>query len=406
MKPQIFLAGIFLAIVFSGCTVNSLNPVNSFLANDINPHVKSGAYRQKTNTFFVINDSSSSMNDTYLGADLLGLSNLNYSKHGVEKELLMRMNNTIPDIPLDYGVSSFGSGPCLSWSFSKLNQPLETYTERALDLAIWSLECAGGGTPVAKAIDSANADLSAAPGNIAVILLSDGYQYSFSPINAAARLKEQYGDRLCIYTIWVGNHKEVAGQANLKELAEISGCGFSTTVHAIAAKKGMEDFVTKVFFDTSVPAKPVPVEYVTIEGDADNDGVVDSKDDCPDTPAGASVNFKGCWVIKGIHFANDKSNIESQYYELLDNVVKVIKNNPGLEIQIQGHTDSSASPEYNMALSERRAHAVKDYLGAKTGKFASLTAKGYGLTRPIDTNKTMAGRRNNRRVQLAARKKP
>ena len=396
MKPLFFLAGIFSTIIFSGCTLNSLNPVNTFLAKDINPYVKSGEYKQKTNTFFVINDSSSSTNDLYLGADLLGLSNLNYSKHAVEKELLMRMNLTIPDIPLTYGVGSFGQGPCLSWKYYQLNQALKSYTERSLDLSIYSLECASGGTPVGSAIDSVNADISEAPGNIAVILLSDGYDYSFSPVAAVNRLKEQYGDRLCFYTVWVGNHKDLAGQSVLEELSAISGCGFSTTVDAIASKEGMEDFVTKVFFDKGTPV----AMKMASEGDADKDGVLDSKDDCPATPIGATVNQQGCWIIKGINFDTDRSYIKSRYHDILNNVAEVIKNNPGLKIEIQGHTDNHASDEYNVKLSERRSKAVKDYLINKTSGAAHLTSKGYGLTRPVDTNDTDSGRANNRRVQL------
>lgn len=399
MKPLFFLTGIFSAIFLTGCTLDSLNPVNSFLANDLNPHVKSGAYRQKTDTFFVINDSSSSTNDTYLGADLLGLSNLNYSKHAVEKELLMRMNNTIPDIPLAYGVSSFGFGPCLSWKSYQLNQSLKIYSDRSFDLAIDSLECASGGSPIANSIDSANVDISQAPGNIAVILLSDGYDYSISPVTAVNRLKEQYGERLCLYTIWVGNHKELAGQAALEELSEISGCGFSTTVHTISSNEGMEDFVTRVFFDKGTPA-PAPIEYVAIEGDADNDGVLDSQDDCPKTPHGATVNHRGCWVIKGINFDTDRSYIKSQYHGILNNVANVIDSNPRLKFEIQGHTDNQGTAAYNLKLSDRRAKAVIDYLNDKTGESSSLSARGYGLTRPVDTNDTSSGRSNNRRVQL------
>ncbi len=398
MKPQIFLAGIFSVIVLSGCTLNSLDPVNSFLAKDLDPLVKSGVYQQKTDTFFIINDSSSSMNDTYLQADMLGLSNLNYSKHAVEKELLMRMNNTIPDIPLSYGVSSFGFGPCLSWQSSHLNQSLISYSERSLDLAIDSLQCASGGSPVTEALDSANAYLTGAPGNIAVILLSDGHEYANSTFNAVDRLKEQFGDRLCLYTIWVGNNEDLEGQSALKELSAAAGCGFSTRAHDIALKQGMEDFVTQVFFEKGKPS--IPSQPITLLSDADGDGVVDNKDDCPKTPIGASVNHKGCWVIKGINFDIDRSYIKSQYHGLLNNVAKVINNNPGLKIEIQGHTDNQGTAAYNLDLSIRRAKAVKDYLSDKTGKSSQLSSKGYGLTRPIDSNKTVVGRSNNRRVQL------
>lgn len=391
MKHFFLLTGILSISVLSGCTLNSLNPVNTFLAEDLNPLVKEGIYRQKTDTFLVINDSSSSMNDIYLTKDLLGLSNLNYSKHAVEKELIMRMNNTIPKIPLSSGLRSFGAGPCLSWKFTQLNQPIQRHSEPAYDKAIYSLECASGGTTAKNAINTAQVDLQSAPGKIAVIFFSDGYQYQ-APISAVNALKEKYANRLCFYTVWVGNKNETAGQEVLAQLPEIAGCGFSTTVNAIASKEGMADFVTKVFFEKGTP--------IAIVADADQDGVLDDQDRCKDTLKDASVNEQGCWVIKGINFDTDKSNIKPIYYAELNNAVKVINNNPGLKIEIQGHTDNQGTAQYNIGLSNRRAQSVKNYLGAKIGKSTSLSTKGYGLTMPIATNETEIGRSKNRRVQL------
>jgi OOP family OmpA-OmpF porin len=66
---------------------------------------------------------------------------------------------------------------------------------------------------------------------------------------------------------------------------------------------------------------------------------------------------------------------------------------------MQGHTSNTGSAAYNRKLSENRAQAVKDYLSRAHAK-RTLTAKGYGLNRPIDTNETEEGRANNRRVQL------
>ncbi len=77
-----------------------------------------------------------------------------------------------------------------------------------------------------------------------------------------------------------------------------------------------------------------------------------------------------------------------------------MNNNPGLKIEIQGHTDNQGTAKYNVGLSYRRAQSVKDYLEAKIGKSSSLSAKGYGLTMPIATNETEIGRSKNRRVQL------
>ena len=382
-----FLALVAVSVLsLSGCVSQSIKTFQPFQEKNLNALLDAGAYQQKTNSFFVINDSSSSMGDTYLGRSFSNLS-----KHSVEKELLNRMNKTIPNLNLMSGLRSFGYGPCTGWAYTYLNQALQNYSKTGFDDAIASLECANGGTPVADAIMETQADLSDAQGNIAVIMLSDGYQYADSPASAVTALKQQYGDKLCLHTIWVGNDKEAEGQAVLTELSELSGCSSSTTAEMIASNQGMADFVTKVFLTKA---------EMRVDNDADKDGVIDSLDKCPNTPIGATVNSQGCWIIKGIHFDTDKSNIKAQYYGILNNVVNVIKRNPGLKIQIQGHTDNRGSAAYNLKLSERRAKSVRDYLSDKTGNQGNLTAKGYGITMPIDSNDTVAGRSNNRRVQL------
>jgi len=134
--------------------------------------------------------------------------------------------------------------------------------------------------------------------------------------------------------------------------------------------------------------------------DSDGDGVVDSQDKCPNTPKGAKVNKVGCWIVKGLLFDFNKADIKPQYFKCLDDVITVLKANPGLRIEIQGHTDSIGSAAYNMKLSERRAQAVADYF-AKHGIAANrMTVKGYGFTRPVAPNDTPEGRALNRRVQL------
>ena len=144
------------------------------------------------------------MGDTYLGSAFA-----NISKHSVEKELFNRMNKTIPNLKLTSGLRSFGYGSCTGWVYTHLNQALQNYSKAGFDDAIASLECANGGTPVADAFIEIETDLADAKGNIAIIMLSDGYQYADSPASAVLALKQQYGDKLCLHTVcgWVMRKK-------------------------------------------------------------------------------------------------------------------------------------------------------------------------------------------------------
>jgi OOP family OmpA-OmpF porin len=152
-----------------------------------------------------------------------------------------------------------------------------------------------------------------------------------------------------------------------------------------------------------VPPAPVAAADCSTMDD-DQDGVNNCDDWCPTTLPGVQVSVKGCWIVD-VKFANDSAVIPTEYFPNLDNVAKVIKEHPELQIEIQGHTSKTGGFQHNMRLSERRAEAVKQYL-VNGNDFPNLTTHGYGWTQPIDTNETEAGRANNRRVQLQVNGEP
>jgi OOP family OmpA-OmpF porin len=154
------------------------------------------------------------------------------------------------------------------------------------------------------------------------------------------------------------------------------------------------------------PVREEQKEQVTVREDgvpcpdADGDGVCDDQDDCPDTPRGAYVNARGCWIIENILFDYNKSVIKTKYYPDLDAVVEILKQNPYLNIEIQGHTCNIGSKKYNKGLSERRAKSVYDYFVKKGIDPRRLSKIGYWFSRPAASNSTEEGRVLNRRVEL------
>lgn len=370
--------------LLSGCATQSSNNFQAFQANDLNAEVQAGLLVQKTNSFFVLNDSSSSMSKAYLGSDTKA------TKLDIEKNLLNKFNKTIPNIPLASGLRSFGFGPCVGWRATHLNLPLQNYSANAFEGSINSLQCSSGGTPLADALTTSKTDLTSASGNIALIVFSDGMQ-DISPLPAAEALKAQYGDRLCIYTVWVGNNEDETGQASLQAIRNIGACGFSTTAHDISHPTGMSNFVKAVFFN---PGKPADCSTL----DDDQDGVNNCLDKCPDTPQGAIVDKEGCWAFHNVLFDFDSAKIKSVYDPMIDNAVTVMKSNPGLTIEIQGHTDSYGTDTYNQGLSERRANSVKQELIKHGVQENRLTTIGFGESQPVESNGTPEGRAYNRRV--------
>ena len=191
---------------------------------------------------------------------------------------------------------------------------------------------------------------------------------------------------------------------------------FNANLPLQAGTNEYHDMIVNVGFVIPLGAKPVapvaaaePVPAPTPVADCstmddDQDGVNNCDDWCPNTLPGVQVSVKGCWIVD-VKFANDSAVIPTEYYGNLDNVAKVIKEHPELNIEIQGHTSKTGGFQYNMRLSERRAEAVKQYLVDGTDS-PNLTTRGYGWTQPIDTNDTEAGRANNRRVQLQVNGEP
>lgn len=86
--------------------------------------------------------------------------------------------------------------------------------------------------------------------------------------------------------------------------------------------------------------------------------------------------------------------------ERLAKVSGIVLAYPSLHLQVEGHTDSVGSDEYNLSLSERRAEAVRDYFVQQGLQSGSIEARGFGKTDPVATNDTPEGRQQNRRVEL------
>jgi len=106
-------------------------------------------------------------------------------------------------------------------------------------------------------------------------------------------------------------------------------------------------------------------------------------------------------TLRGIYFDFNKTTIKPESHQALADAAKIMTDNPGIKVEIQGHTDWIGSDEYNQKLSEGRAQAVVTYLVQNFGiDINRLTGKGYGESRPIASNDTEDGRALNRRVEF------
>ncbi|SPF49531.1 OmpA/MotB domain protein [Candidatus Sulfopaludibacter sp. SbA4] len=110
--------------------------------------------------------------------------------------------------------------------------------------------------------------------------------------------------------------------------------------------------------------------------------------------------------ISDVLFDFNKYTLKPGAREKMAKVSGILLAYPGLKIQVEGHTDSIGSDEYNQRLSEQRADAVRDYLAAQGVPSGSVTAVGLGKAQPVASNDTAAGRQQNRRVELVVSGEP
>ena len=144
--------------------------------------------------------------------------------------------------------------------------------------------------------------------------------------------------------------------------------------------------------------------------DTDGDGVLDKDDKCPDVKG--TVANSGCPEVseevqktlnayaKTILFDTGKSSIKAQSAAVLADIIKILNEYPNSKFTVEGHTDSVGSEKLNQDLSDARALSVKEYLVKNGIDEFRLSSKGYGESKPIDTNNTSKGRANNRRVEI------
>ncbi len=114
-----------------------------------------------------------------------------------------------------------------------------------------------------------------------------------------------------------------------------------------------------------------------------------------------ALDAEGRIAVYGINFAVDSDRLQLGAEKILSEFVKLMTLYPDLKIEIQGHTDNTGAAQHNLDLSGRRAESVKNFIVLFGVESSRLVSKGYGLTKPIESNDTEEGRAKNRRVELA-----
>jgi OOP family OmpA-OmpF porin len=360
------------------------------------------------------------------------------------KDILSGMNRRIPELGYVGAIQTFPPSKTLIGP--------EEYNRNSFRGAIENLQekgkIFGNQTPLGRGIVDLGAVLKDMPrGKTAIIIFSDGEENL--DIEALKAREQMIADQreIHFHTVSFADKKE--GRTVLEEISRASD-GISVKGDELASDEvALDRFVKNVFYDVEVlldsdgdgvvderdqcpntprgitvdargcppdtdgdgvpdyldrcPGTPpgVAVDNSGCPFDSDGDGVADHMDQCPNTPMGATVNEVGCWSLEATTlYDSNSSYMKAEAYPLLDEVASILMQNPEMKVEVQGHTDNKGSAQYNQWLSEKRAQRVTDYLVSKGIDPSRLEAKGYGLTQPVASNDTAEGRAQNRRVEL------
>jgi outer membrane protein OmpA-like peptidoglycan-associated protein len=109
--------------------------------------------------------------------------------------------------------------------------------------------------------------------------------------------------------------------------------------------------------------------------------------------------------LRNVFFVQSKAELKPESYPELDRLVDIMKENATMEIELEGHTDNLGNEQANLALSQKRVLAVKEYIVKKGVQGSRITGKGYGGSRPVAPSDSESNRQMNRRVEFKVTKK-
>ncbi len=229
--------------------------------------------------------------------------------------------------------------------------------------------------------------------NYLTALSKGGFSILAQGIDDTRNVSEKVGGRTFLGTFYDKN--PFPASKNIKLLTGSSTVGGTSYIASNLKKPGLDIYVVVSGAQYQANEKVVMVDILEKTVMEDDLIKVNAEEMLKGIKADGKIG------IYGIFFDFDKSELKSESKPAMDEIAKLLRNEPGLTIYIVGHTDMQGSLEYNKELSERRAKAIVDDL-IKTYKIdgSRITAAGVGPLAPVSTNKTDGGRKLNRRVEL------
>jgi OOP family OmpA-OmpF porin len=330
-------------VVITGC--HTLQPVYPMTVSEIQPDRYE---RVILDQLYILSDTSSSMQRP--------------DRFPEKKAYLQSFVHAMPGGSYEVAAGNFGGHDGKDWK----TLPVHLFNRAALGHFADHLELIGGTTDMHLWLRSWESDLAVSGGRAAVLILSDGRAPLVDTMLAVNELAKIHPGQLCIFAVQFGDDPE--GAWLLRELTRIAGCGQVWNYEDVNSHEGLERVIRRIFFQRL--------------GLPDIDGELYT------------------WVLDGVLFDFDRSEIRPEFNPLLDEVASVLRVNPAVRVRIDGHTCSIGSVAYNQGLSERRAASVRQALIDRGIPSHRMESVGYGQLRPVRPNDNAVNRAQNRRVEI------
>lgn len=227
-------------------------------------------------------------------------------------------------------------------------------------------------------------------------------------VNAGVGAKIPFTDMLALKleAIYMLKYNDARYDNNLALLAGLNFAFGSSSPKAAPLSEPLQESkpveeAQEELLEEAATKEEVTNVVAIVDGDDDGDGVLNSKDLCPDTPKGVAVNSDGCpiKIRLNINFEYDSAKVDAGSFELVEKYADFLNRYTNYSTKIIGHTDSIGSEAYNQKLSQRRASSVRDMLIVKGVDASRVSAVGKGELEPVADNATAEGRAQNRRIE-------
>jgi len=289
-----------------------------------------------------------------------------YTKFKFAKGIGRCFNRTIPAVDFTASLRTFGAPV-----YSATTYGPRPYAKESFDLALQKVIDVDGSSPLDQTLLSASKDWFAAEGRLGVVIVSDGKGMGDNEVLAAKELADRYGDRICLYTVQIGD--DPVGAQVLGAIALASRCGVAVNGDALLPPRAMQEFVRQVFL------RPAHQEEK-------GDRPVPALDASGSAPADVLFDF-------------DRATLKPEGQALLDQLASLLRDNPGMRLAIGGHTDSTGTLSHNQTLSRQRAEAGLAYLVSQGIAKERIKVSWHAADQPVASNNNAAGRAKNRRLE-------